>query len=342
MLSFFRRIRRNLANENQVLKYSRYAIGEIVLVVIGILIAIQINNWNENRKDKEKTNRLLAKVQKELLVNIKETDGLTGWFIARDSLFYKIQNNKATYEDYKSSSMLSNLIYRRWRVDITDDAYKQFMDFEGEIPNELDSIRIQLNEAYGADWVSIHQSNELMDDFVKSNLKEEENNKKWFADFITFGKRPDDMIEYQLKDTIYKNRVANFSLRFGEHFNRTREYRNKALNIYEEISDYLDLKKDTSVVKNIDNYRHYLGSYEDNRINAQIIRKDNILKVDLIAKNDTVIIASYRIYPYSKNYFIAAIGRNNSIGQLIFDEDDKVSKIIVSSAPHRSEMKKTE
>ena len=49
MLNFFRRIRRNLANQNKFVQYSRYAIGEIVLVVIGILIALQINNWNQER-----------------------------------------------------------------------------------------------------------------------------------------------------------------------------------------------------------------------------------------------------------------------------------------------------
>ena len=52
MTPFFRRIRQKLANENQFLKYSRYAIGEIVLVVIGILIALAINNWNEERVKK--------------------------------------------------------------------------------------------------------------------------------------------------------------------------------------------------------------------------------------------------------------------------------------------------
>ncbi len=46
MLPFFRKIRYRLAEDNQFFKYSRYAIGEIVLVVIGILIALQINNWN--------------------------------------------------------------------------------------------------------------------------------------------------------------------------------------------------------------------------------------------------------------------------------------------------------
>ena len=50
MLKFFRKIRQNMIKENKVNKYLLYAIGEIALVVIGILIALQINNWNEERK----------------------------------------------------------------------------------------------------------------------------------------------------------------------------------------------------------------------------------------------------------------------------------------------------
>ena len=50
MINFFRKARKKLADENRFIKYWRYAIGEIVLVVIGILIALQINNWNEDKK----------------------------------------------------------------------------------------------------------------------------------------------------------------------------------------------------------------------------------------------------------------------------------------------------
>ena len=50
MIPFFRKIRKKMADDNKPLKYMRYAIGEIVLVVIGILIALQLNNWNEQSK----------------------------------------------------------------------------------------------------------------------------------------------------------------------------------------------------------------------------------------------------------------------------------------------------
>ena len=51
MIQFFRKIRQRLLSENKFTKYLLYALGEIVLVVIGILIALQINNWNEDRKN---------------------------------------------------------------------------------------------------------------------------------------------------------------------------------------------------------------------------------------------------------------------------------------------------
>jgi hypothetical protein len=50
MIKFFRKIRQNSLSEGKTGKYLKYAIGEIILVVIGILIALQLNNLNENKK----------------------------------------------------------------------------------------------------------------------------------------------------------------------------------------------------------------------------------------------------------------------------------------------------
>ena len=74
MIPFFRKIRKQLADNNKPIQYLRYAIGEIVLVVIGILIALQINNWNEQRKLDLKEKSLLASIHEEFLKNKIQLD----------------------------------------------------------------------------------------------------------------------------------------------------------------------------------------------------------------------------------------------------------------------------
>ena len=66
MIKFFRKIRYNLIEKNKTGKYLKYAIGEIVLVVLGILIAISINNWNHNRKSNNLKQSYIENVKVEL------------------------------------------------------------------------------------------------------------------------------------------------------------------------------------------------------------------------------------------------------------------------------------
>jgi len=72
MIKFFRHIRRSLINQNQMGKYFKYAIGEILLVVIGILIALQINNWNNYQKDLEKEQKILRQLKEEYTKNLAQ------------------------------------------------------------------------------------------------------------------------------------------------------------------------------------------------------------------------------------------------------------------------------
>ena len=71
MINLFRNIRKNLLNEGKTSKYFKYAIGEIVLVVIGILIALQINTWNEQKKLKAKEVEHIQNIKKNIETNVK-------------------------------------------------------------------------------------------------------------------------------------------------------------------------------------------------------------------------------------------------------------------------------
>jgi hypothetical protein len=74
MIKFFNKIRQNMIKENKVSKYLLYAIGEILLVVIGILIALSINNWNELRKQKAKETELLTYVLENIRTDSTSID----------------------------------------------------------------------------------------------------------------------------------------------------------------------------------------------------------------------------------------------------------------------------
>ena len=76
MIKYLRHIRQTLIMENKTSKYLKYAIGEIVLVVIGILIALQINNWNENRKANAIGKQYLKGIKEDLQKDLKNIDSI--------------------------------------------------------------------------------------------------------------------------------------------------------------------------------------------------------------------------------------------------------------------------
>ena len=90
MINFFRKKRKKMAGDNKALKYTRYAIGEIVLVVIGILIALQINTWNEDRKRENLANAYIEKLINDLALDT----------INMNNLLIKGQKNIKTADDY--------------------------------------------------------------------------------------------------------------------------------------------------------------------------------------------------------------------------------------------------
>lgn len=75
-MRLFRRVRHKLILDNKKIQYLKYALGEIILVVIGILIALQINNWNQSIKDRNSLNEYLIKVKSHTTEDIQQLEEL--------------------------------------------------------------------------------------------------------------------------------------------------------------------------------------------------------------------------------------------------------------------------
>ncbi len=181
MLKFFRQIRQRLLNENRFSKYLLYAVGEILLVVMGILIALQVNNWNLAREDLKYQDTVLDEIKKSLesdigryqenletlmrmdsgvtgIVNLMETD--TSKFDMRK--FYESANktvlkvsfeyNAGAYEGLKSTG-LEKIQNTRLRSDIINyyeitlkAVQKEFQEENDFFEQQQAEIRTTFNE----------------------------------------------------------------------------------------------------------------------------------------------------------------------------------------------------
>ncbi len=105
MIKFFRRIRQRLVTENKFSKYLLYAIGEIILVVIGILLALQINNTNEAKKARTKEVNYLKNIKTDLVLNNTTIDN----FIEKRKSQIQSANVVLEYYEGKPLTDLNNL-----------------------------------------------------------------------------------------------------------------------------------------------------------------------------------------------------------------------------------------
>ncbi|MEM5564048.1 DUF6090 family protein [Psychroserpens sp. AS72] len=116
MIKFFRHIRRSVISEGKTKKYLLYAIGEIILVVIGILIALQINNWNEDKKNSKQEKEILSQLLSEYESNFKQIETKislrNGMMKSCFTLLNYIQNRRENLSVDSIDYHLSNILLR--------------------------------------------------------------------------------------------------------------------------------------------------------------------------------------------------------------------------------------
>ncbi|HEY5688410.1 MAG TPA: DUF6090 family protein [Yeosuana sp.] len=155
MIKFFRKIRQNLLSEGKTSKYFKYAIGEIILVVIGILIALQINNWNQVRKEYKETNILLNNLKlnvEEYIKNLKELqESIEIRKDYADYILKSLDDQKVT----DSSMFISSMTRIGWIIDYSQTlpTYAEIINSgkliyinSEDLKNELASFQSQLEE----------------------------------------------------------------------------------------------------------------------------------------------------------------------------------------------------
>ena len=145
MIKFFRRIRQKLLSENKFSKYLLYAIGEIILVVIGILIALQINDWNEQQKTKEKEQNYLSLIKHEMLGNLQsiqaEKEVLTNFLSSLHQILELYANPDPNTTNKKLSEILAPVLKNDMDFYFKDGTLKEVISTGNLKDITNDSIR---------------------------------------------------------------------------------------------------------------------------------------------------------------------------------------------------------
>ena len=135
MIKFFRKIRKKFLEQGKTSKYLSYALGEIILVVIGILIALQINNWNEERLDNNREKITIQNLNTEFKENLRDLDSIN--IILQHTIL-------ATENDLQNSGGLSELNNKNLKILLFN--WSRFFKELQETMNQTEETNINLIE----------------------------------------------------------------------------------------------------------------------------------------------------------------------------------------------------
>ncbi|MDP5093474.1 MAG: DUF6090 family protein [Polaribacter sp.] len=149
MIKFFRKIRLNLIETGKTSKYFKYAIGEIVLVVIGILIALQINNWNENSNISKKEVALLINIKNDIeadILGLKRQDSMYAIKEINSEQGIDLFYNAKTIKDIDSVFVLTIALWNE--LYINKNTYNEMINSGSMYSMKNKELQKEINKYY--------------------------------------------------------------------------------------------------------------------------------------------------------------------------------------------------
>jgi hypothetical protein len=179
MIKFFRKIRLRLLTANlpagRTGKYLIYAIGEVFLVVIGILIALQINNWNQKKNDRILEIKILSEIKENLLGDFEDHNENTAFLshvVNSSQIVLDHLNNDLPYHD--SLAQHFAWLPMAANFDAINSGYDLWLSTGVNIITN-DAIRMKISKIYGKDY-------KWLRDFLKD--RQNNNNQPLFLDMM--------------------------------------------------------------------------------------------------------------------------------------------------------------
>lgn len=219
MIHFLRKIRHSQIQGENMKKYVFYAIGEIMLVVVGILLALQIDNWNESKKEDEKLMTIFETVKNDMIRDtLKYTQTITLLEEANIKFNAVISNNANDQELFQSLFLMDT--YQPITINLKGiDLLRSYSNSKISINDSLMSETLDIYTYYEN---LIHTYAKRTEDLVLKNIDDWSQNEAWFSTYTleSFKSDPNssnyntefinDFLVYAKSGHEYKNKVSKY------------------------------------------------------------------------------------------------------------------------------------
>lgn len=174
-------IKQKLLNQNNIGRYLSYAVGEVILIVISILIAVSINNWNEERQQKKVLNGIFAVLVSDIEQDTAEVNQILDFYNKKKATFLKIANDTLTKNEISECDLCPALISSRELFSINKRGIYQLNEYNNYTLTNQDSLVLDIVNFYATLTDEVEIYNDLINDDVIGNLVHWRDNYPWFA-----------------------------------------------------------------------------------------------------------------------------------------------------------------
>lgn len=326
MIKFFRRIRYDLMKTKKTATYFKYAIGEIVLVVIGLLIALTINNWNQVRIQNNEVSKIHQRIIIDINDDLRDLSGSLSFWKEKEPLFLKVVNDSLSAELLDEG--LSRLLIYNVSTNLNTTGVQLLKTL-----TVRDRISLRVIEIYDfmENFDIIKYEKKIVDESIAITSIFQDKY-EWFQEFMTKTITKDnsskELRDYFLKSMEYRNRVIN-----AHHL----IYNNYVPNLEDYIVQLEDIRNELQIISHKDfkviskkDLERYEGSFEitkfeGNNYNLEI---DDIYQV---TAHDNFLRVTPRFRNYYYDYFFT---KDNTFYS--FDNNGKLNFNVESGAPQKT------
>lgn len=319
--------------QQTVKEYILYALGEVFLIVLGILLAMYINDLNTDYQYNRKVDENIKRVYHELENNLKTLGSKIETFQVKDSLIHLFMADSVVREDYTHSRGFTGLIINTNNFLLEEDAVQNLLQLNVSDNTYRDELISDLKSLY-AMRDKIKANNDKMADFVYGILTKEI---ETYGKFAYSGVIDEKLLDYFLTSKTYKAKVIEYSvIAIRNQLKRYQTFYARGRGIYEEISRVYGFANHFAKYADPSLLKDYMGTYPTSSPADSLyirIQNDSIFL-------DTPGFPNLHLIPYAKNRLF--LNNNGRLGYFVsfFQEDSSAMHMRIHLLPNRNEYKK--